>query len=182
MDIHKTRKRHIWMMGKTMDILGHVLKHVTQEQAQTLRDGIGGWTVLEVVGHLRDFDGFFHGRAQQMVAEENPQLPAYDHEKLALERNYNGQDLAYVYDELVQSRRRTIAFFEGLTDEQWECVGVHPERGYFTMTDAVIQVGMHDVDHLEQITRILEQIITENNLPTEAHLSQPGDTEAGKTS
>jgi hypothetical protein len=182
MDIHKTRKRHIWLMSKTIDILGHILKHVTQEQAQTLRDGIEGWTVLEVVCHLRDFDGFFYGRAQQMLTETNPRLPAYDHEKLAIEQQYNAQDLAYVYDELVLSRRRVIAFFESLTDEQWDCVGVHPERGHFTMTDAVMQFGMHDVDHLEQITRILEQVVTDHMLPTEAHLSQPGDTEAGSGS
>lgn len=36
-----------------------------------------------------------------------------------------------------------------------ERAGIHPKRGHFTMTDAVIQVGHHDCMHLEQITRIL---------------------------
>jgi len=49
----------------------------------------------------------------------------------------------------------TIAFFASLTPEQWARDGVHPEREGFTMTDAVMQVGLHDLDHLEQITRIL---------------------------
>ena len=157
MDAQKIRETHIRLMTLTLETLGHILKNTTQEQATTLRDGLEGWTILEVLCHVRDFDGFFHGRAQQMLNEDNPQLPGYDHEALAIERNYNGEELAYAYDELVQSRQRFIEFFNNLSDEQWERVGVHPERGHFTMLDAAIQVGMHDMVHIEQITRILEQ-------------------------
>jgi hypothetical protein len=34
---------------------------------------------------------------------------------------------------------------------------VHPERDSFTMIDSVQQVGLHDVTHIEQITRVLTQ-------------------------
>ena len=44
-----------------------------------------------------------------------------------------------------------------ITAADWERGGVHPERDNFTMTDAVMQVGLHDLDHLEQITRVLAQ-------------------------
>ena len=148
-------KRHIALMKTTCETIGNVLKHVDQQQATTLRDGPDGWTVLEVLGHLRDFDGFFRGRAVMMLEQENPELPAYDHEALAIENNYNGQRLDTVYAEFVQSRGQTADFFKSLTDEQWQRVGVHPERGHFTMVDAVMQVGLHDANHLEQITRIL---------------------------
>ncbi len=154
------RKRHIALMRTTVAILGNVLEPVTQERATTLRDandGAKGWTVLEVVCHLRDFDGFFYDRTVMMLEQEHPQLPSYDHEALAIERNYNGQQLRDAYEDLRQSRQRFVAFFQALTDAQWERAGIHPERGHFTMTDAVMQVGLHDATHLEQITRILTQ-------------------------
>jgi hypothetical protein len=147
--------RHIALMKMTCETIGNVLKNVDQRQAATLKDGPDGWTVLEVLGHLREFDGFFRGRAIMMLEQENPKLPAYDHEALAIENSYNDQSLPAVYTEFSQSRGQTVDFFKGLTDEQWLRVGIHPERGHFTMVDAVMQVGLHDVSHLEQITRIL---------------------------
>ena len=155
--MNQIRKRHIALMKTTGEIIGNVLKNVTQTQATTFRDGPGGWTVLEVMGHLQEFDGFFRGRAEMMLAQDYPALPAYDHEALAIEHNYNDQDLRQVYADFVQSRGQTVAFFNDLTEEQWQQAGVHPERGHFTMTDAVMQVGLHDANHLEQITRILAQ-------------------------
>jgi hypothetical protein len=92
-----------------------------------------------------------------MLEQDNPNLPAYDHEKLAVERHYNGGNLQQAYAELLASRQMTTDFFKQLTAEQWERAGIHPERGHFTMLDAAIQVGLHDIDHLEQITRILRE-------------------------
>ena len=52
---------------------------------------------------------------------------------------------------------RTRAFFADLTSEQWDRAGVHPEYGHFTMTNAVMQVGVHESVHIEQIAKILAQ-------------------------
>ncbi len=157
-DFTRIRQRHISLMEQTLQTLSHVLRPVSQSTATTLRDahdGPKGWTVLEVLCHLRDYDGIFRHRAELMVREEYPHLPGYDHEALVRERNYNGQELRQVWAELAQSRQATVAFFRSLTDDQWPRAGVHPERGHFTLTDAVVQVGTHDCVHIEQITRIL---------------------------
>jgi hypothetical protein len=50
-----------------------------------------------------------------------------------------------------------VVLFESLTEEQWSRAGIHPERGHFTLLDSLIQVGTHDVTHLEQITRLLAE-------------------------
>jgi hypothetical protein len=151
----RIRQSHLNTMNLTARTLGHLLAPVSQEQATTLRDGPNGWTTVEVLCHLRDFDGFFRGRAEMMLAGGTPQLPAYDHEALAIERNYNAERLTDVYDALLRSREATHARFASLTPEQWELAGIHPETGYFTLTDAVRQVGTHDLTHIEQILKIL---------------------------
>jgi uncharacterized damage-inducible protein DinB len=153
----QVRDRHIWQMKTTCLILEHVLKNISEDQAHELQDGPEGWSIIEIVCHLRDFDEIFYSRAKMMLEQDYPQLPAYDHEAIAIEKKYQEEELAYVYYDLKDSRERFVAFFESLTDEQWERAGVHPERESFTMTDALMQVGLHDIDHTEQITRILEQ-------------------------
>lgn len=157
-DVERTRKSHIRLMFNTLAVLSYILEDVDPARATTLRDpndGDKGWTTLEVLCHLRDYDRIFLDRARLMVAEPNPHLPGYDHEKLAVERRYNEQDPAAVLAELQASRAEFIAFFEALDGAQWQRAGIHPERGRFTMDDALMQVGQHDAIHLEQITRIL---------------------------
>jgi hypothetical protein len=157
-DLAMIRRRHILFMDQTCITLGHVLTRVSQATATTLRDahdGPQGWTVLEVLCHLRDFDAIFRNRAVMMRDQEHPALPHFDHEELARQGHYNRQDLRQVYAELAASRRQTLAFFKELDPAHWERTGLHHERGHFTMDDAVMQVGMHDITHLEQITRIL---------------------------
>jgi hypothetical protein len=149
------RRAHLALMERTANTLDRFVGPLDRGTATTLRDGGDGWTITEVLGHLRDFDGFFRGRAIMMVEQDTPRLPAYGHEAIAIAARYNEQDPHAVVAELLRSRRETHAFFSGLTDEQWGRAGIHPERGHFTMTDAVIQVGHHDTVHLEQIAKIL---------------------------
>lgn len=153
----QVRERHIGAMRKSCDILEHILHGVTDEQARSLRDGPDGWSIIEIVCHLRDFDEIFYRRAQMMQTREQPQLPAYDHEAMAVEGCYQQADLAEAMAALKASRGRFVSFLAALTPEQWERDGAHPERDSFTMTDAAMQVGLHDLDHLEQITRVLRQ-------------------------
>lgn len=156
-DMILLRKRYIWLMRTSCDVIGHILVNITQADASTFRDGEDGWTVLEVLGHLRDFDTIFRQRAEMIRDQQNPSLPAYDHEAMAIEGRYNQAELQLVYQELRASREATIAFFRSLEETDWERAGIHPEKGRFTMLDAAAQIGFHEMDHIEQITRILTQ-------------------------
>lgn len=157
-DIDRARSGHIRLMRHSLVTLEFMLADVEQRVATTRRDpddGDKGWTVLEVICHLRDFDRIFRSRARQMLTEREPKLQGYDHERMAVEFHYNDQDLRTALAELRASRLETISFFEALHGEQWQRSGVHPERGRFTMDDALMQVGLHDMLHVEQIIRIL---------------------------
>ncbi len=159
-DVKRTRANLIGLMQNTVKILGYFVDGTSQEIASTLRDpndGDKGWTMVEVVCHLRDFDAIFYRRARLMVEQDYPPLAPYDHEQLAIERKYNQQNLGEVYRDLVRSRGEFVEFFRSLDEAQWQRSGVHAERGRFTMQDALVQVGQHDALHIEQITRILNQ-------------------------
>lgn len=149
------RRAQLTLMERTANTLDLFFAPLSRETATTLRDGGDGWTTTEVMGHPRDFDGFFQGRVTMMIEQDTPQLPAYDHEAIAVAARYNEQDFRTVLAEFLRSRRETHAFFSGLTDEQRERAGIHPGRGHFTTTDAALQVGHHHTIHLEQIAKIL---------------------------
>lgn len=157
-DVDRARAGHIRLMRHTLATLEFILADVSQQMATSRRDpndGDKGWTVLEVVCHLRDFDRIFRSRARRILTEHEPRFERCDHERMVVEFRYNDQDLRTALAELRASRIETADFFEALRGEQWQRSGVHPERGRFTMDDALMQVGLHDMLHIEQITRIL---------------------------
>ena len=155
--IETIRNRHIGLMRKSVQTLGNIIQPLTLEEATTWRDSGDGWTVTEVMCHLRDFDVFFYGRAEMMVALEDPILPAYDHEQLAIDLKYNEQNVFEVYESLKTHREKFAQFFDGLEGEQWDHEGKHPERDSFVMLDSLMQVGLHDNVHMEQMTRIIAE-------------------------
>lgn len=162
-------ERHRTLMHDSAQTLGHILRPITQAQATTLRDGPAGWTILEVVCHLRDADTIFRQRAQMMLAQHNPALPAFDHERLAAEKAYNAGELAQAYAEFRSSRQATLAVFAAVAPSQRARPGQHPHKEGFTLSHAVMQVGHHDINHIEQITRILQQAHpAAGALPTDA--------------
>ncbi len=157
MDLMIVRKAHIALMSNSLKILNTLVSDISQKDATTYRDSGDGWTVLEVLCHLRDYDEIFYQRANQILNEDNPTFVPRDHEALVIENAYNSQNLQSVLAELNTTRARFIAFFESLTPEQWDRNGFHPEYGEFPMTRSAMQVGTHDVNHIEQITRILKE-------------------------
>jgi len=150
-----------WMISnlrKSYQILGLVLDGVTQEQAETLREGDDGWTILEIVCHLRDYQEIFMGRAQQMLNEDNPTLTPYDadaREAMIIEREYAKQNLQAVFNDYVATRHTFIKLMESLDDADLDRIGTHPMIGTVAVATPIYHTTLHDADHTEQIARIL---------------------------
>ena len=140
---------------RTPIILQGTLRDVDNERARTATDGPDGWSVLQIVCHLRDFEDFFRGRAELALSHANPKLPAYDHEQIAIDRHYQSQDLHEALAAFVEERKRFLRLMQSLADAQWARMGLHPELGWISVLDMAMQVSLHDVDHIEQITRCL---------------------------
>jgi len=147
-------------LRKMITILQHTVQPISQEAAALYRDGGNGWTILEVMGHLEQFEGVFLERARLTATEEFPSLPFPDPETSAVENKYNEQNLRTVLSSWIEKRTATVAFMEGIADDQWERPGNHPSRGEFTLNDQLILTVWHDTNHLEQIIKIIQDKLT----------------------
>jgi uncharacterized damage-inducible protein DinB len=142
-------------LRKGLQIVDSILKAVSQQDATTYRDGGTGWTVLEVLCHLRDFESVYHERSMMTVERDFPDLPFPNQDDWAAERRYNQQDLRAAYNEWVERRNPFLAYLEGLDETAWQRVGNHPRRGVMSLQDQLALTAWHDVNHIEQMTRIL---------------------------
>lgn len=155
--LERIHDKHLILMHRTMLLITNIVQSAPTEAMTRYTDGEGGWSAVEVLGHLLDANEIFTARARRILTEDNPHFENFPHEQMVIDRNYRQQKPLDVLARLHESRQQTLALFETLTPEQWERAGVHPEYGEWTMTDALMQIGHHDVNHLEQMTRILSQ-------------------------
>lgn len=150
------------IMQKTLETIENVFQSISQEVATTYRDGPDGWTTLEVLCHLRDYDAIYRQHAEMMATQENPTLSGSNHETMAIERAYNQQELRQVLAEFKTSRQESLAVYRELTPDDWERPGQHVAFGAWSVGNMIAFVGWHDNNHIEQITRILIQANGEN--------------------
>lgn len=151
------RKWQFEELGRTLGIVRFILQAIPTNDLHTYRDGGTGWTVAEVLGHLRDFDEIFVMRLKLTTEQENATIPMPAQEQWATERKYNEQDVAQVLDAWVQNREALLAYMAGLSDADWDKTATHPVRGVMSATDQLLLMAWHDWNHTEQITKILNQ-------------------------
>jgi hypothetical protein len=118
------------------------------------RPAPGEWAVIEVVAHMADVDERAHARLRHMLEEDNPLLPAFDQDALAVERGYISMDLPGQLARYRQSRAAHTADLPGLDQRQWQRTGRHEAAGDLTVELYEAHVASEDVDHLAQIARL----------------------------
>ncbi len=155
--LKRMRTRHLLLMRRSMKTLRHVVRTADPAALKTKRDGPEGWTPMVILGHLRDFNAIFYKRARQIVEEDRPVLTPYNHLQMVIDHKYAEQDPLAVIEDMAAERERMAAFYESLSLEQLLRVAIHPEDGERPLYDFMMQVGHHDNDHLEQLTRVLAQ-------------------------
>ena len=141
----------------TPAILEGLLRDCTQEEARAARGGDEGWSVVEVICHLRDAEERAFERMEAMRDEINPVLAAYNQERWAIERRYATADLHEAFAAFVRLRTQHAHALAALTAAQWERTGNHEEQGRITIKNQTIHMVSHDAIHAAQIARQLQR-------------------------
>lgn len=147
--MYDTAKDLLDALRATPAVLDAVLANRAQAGAQTA----DGWTVIEVVSHLRDAEERALERMRAMRDEDDPFLPAYDQEAWATERDYASGDLATALQAFKQLRAQHIAELAALPPEAWERPGQHEEQGRITISAHTLHIVSHDIVHAAQIAQ-----------------------------
>jgi hypothetical protein len=121
------------------------------------RPAEGGWSVKEIIGHLRDHAQFLHRRLDMMSKLEEPRLEAYDQEELVRERNPQAAPVQELLGEFTSHRAETIQLLSDLVHWNWARPGRHPTLGRISIRQLVDRALAHDELHLAQIRSLKEQ-------------------------
>ncbi len=132
------------------DLIDEAVQGLSDDELRR-RSSPDGWSILEICCHLRDAAEEEGNRIRRLVEEDKPVLEPYDEQEWASEHNYQGDDPNRVRTAL-RAFWGGLAFqLEGLSDDQWERGGTHPERGPVTVRGRAEAEVEHARVHLEQI-------------------------------
>lgn len=114
----------------------------------------GGWSANNVVGHLLDCEMVYSVRFRKLLAEDAPQLPAFDQDRWA------GLGGAAALEEKLRAlellRRLNIALVRAAEPGAIDRKGHHAEYGALSVRDHILHLAEHDAKHAAQIRRVRE--------------------------
>lgn len=136
----------------TPDVLRGLLLGRTTTQLAT-RGGDEGWTVVEVICHLRDAEERALRRTRAMRDQDHPIIEGYNQEQLARDGNYASAKLEEALAAFFGFRQAHVHELEALIPEQWDRAGQHTEVGPISIRNQIQHMTAHDAIHLAQIAR-----------------------------
>ena len=113
------------------------------------------WSVGEILAHLAEDEIATAWRYRQMLEHSGIGLAGFDQDLWARAGGYGSRKPHESLELFRLLRNANLQFLEQLTPEQWQCFGIHAERGRITIRDLAIHMAGHDANHIEQIRRIL---------------------------
>lgn len=142
------------LQGETPTILMQLAANASGEQL-TKRPSPNKWSVGEILAHLAEDEIATAWRYRQMVEHSGIELAGFDQDLWARMGDYASREPQESLALFRLLRTANLQFLRGLTPEQWQCFGIHAERGRITVRDLAVHMAGHDANHIEQIRKIL---------------------------
>jgi DinB family protein len=114
------------------------------------------WSVAEILAHLADAELAISWRLRQVLTNNAIPIQAYDQDLWAKTFNYARRDPRQSLANFRSLREANLALLKSVPRKLWENYGVHAERGNESVNHIVKMVAGHDLNHLEQIHKILQ--------------------------
>jgi hypothetical protein len=113
------------------------------------------WSVSEIVAHLADVEVAVGFRMRLILGAPGTPVAAFDQDSWVLALHYEKRDPRKSVEQFRVAREANLALLKSLKPEQWKHYGMHAERGQETVEHMVRLLAGHDLNHLQQIERIL---------------------------
>jgi hypothetical protein len=149
-------KDPIAVQCETPRILAQLIEGVSESKLQQ-RPEPTKWSVAELFAHLADAEIGCSWRYRQMIEHNGCPLSPYDQELWNALGDYASQRPSDSLQLFRLLRENNLRMLDRLTAEQWDRHGMHAERGKMTVRDLVQQIAGHDLNHVEQVRKILNQ-------------------------
>ena len=119
----------------------------------------GGWTIAQVVHHLADSHSHAYLRSKHAFLELTPKIKDYTESEWAKLEDALSTDVSPSILMLKGIHQRWVAFFESLSESEFEQEYHHPERSKKYPLYIVMKLyAWHSMHHLEHIRSLKKRL------------------------
>jgi DinB family protein len=144
----------IKVQSATPKKLSRLIKGITTAKLRK-RPAPEKWSVAEILAHLADVEIVIGWRMRSILGNPGTPIQAYDQNAWVVAGHYDKRDPAKSIELQRSVREANLALLKSLSPEQWKHFGQHAERGQESIEHIVRMVAGHDINHIQQIERIL---------------------------
>jgi hypothetical protein len=142
------------MQQETLEILAKLIAGVPDEKLRR-KPAPNKWSVIEILAHLAEDEIATSWRLRQMLENSGCELAAFEQDIWARLGDYASWNAAETLELFRILRQNNLRMLRRLTPEEWERFGVHSERGKTSVRLLTKHMAGHDMNHVEQIRKIL---------------------------
>lgn len=113
------------------------------------------WSVAEILAHLADVEIVVGWRVRSILGAPGTAIQAFDQDAWVEAGHYAKRNPRESIAQIRALREANLALYKSLSPEQWKHYGIHSERGQESVEHIVRMIAGHDLNHLQQIERIL---------------------------
>jgi hypothetical protein len=147
-------KQPVAVQGATAKKLQRLIKGVPTSKLRK-RPAADKWSASEIAAHLADAEIVIGFRMRLILGAPGTPIAAFDQDSWVTSGHYEKRDPRKSVEQFRVLREANLALLKSLTPEQWKHYGMHAERGQETIEHIVRMIAGHDINHLQQIERIL---------------------------
>jgi len=137
-------------LGKLIDGLSEV--------ALARQPSPGKWSIRAILAHMAEDELVSSWRYRQMIEHSGAVLSGFDQDHWARLGDYEAWTTRDALEMFRLLREANLRMFCRLTPEDWQCFGVHAERGRMTVEDLARHMAGHDQNHIAQVRTLLQQV------------------------
>ena len=119
------------------------------------RPAPGKWSVAEIVAHMADTEIVGGFRMRFILGAPGTPIQGFDQDGWVVALHYDKRDPRKALEQFRVLRETNLAMLKTLSPEQWKHHGMHSERGEESIETIVRMFAGHDLNHIQQIERIL---------------------------
>jgi len=151
---HAQGKDPLVLQEETPKLLAGLIAKASRNELTT-RPAENKWSIGEILAHLAEDEISTAWRYRQMVEHNGIELAGFDQDLWARLGAYPTREPRESLELFRLLRATNLLFLKQLAPEQWDCFGIHAERGRITVRDLAVHMVGHDANHVEQIRKLL---------------------------
>ena len=151
---HVQGKDAMKVQAATPKKLAALIKNVSPSKLRK-RPAPDKWSVTEILAHLGDAEIVIAWRIRSILGAPGTPIQAYDQDAWVAAGRYSERNPRQCLEVFRVVREANLLVLKSLKPEQWKHHGMHSERGEETIERILHMMAGHDLNHLQQIERIL---------------------------